>query len=457
MVPGSETVRPKSTADRRPGAAPNCGGGGDRAPLRCGPLSTLQFPPIPPSSATSPKRAEQAGVERTPPVEYQNIRSPQQLAKMADAMRAAKLIGFDTEFVSEDTYFPQLCLIQAVVDGDLFLIDPLELEDVTPFWEALTESQVTVAHAGREELRFCLRATGKRPGGLFDAQIAAGLVGLEYPAAYSTLISRVVGKRLSKGETRTDWRRRPLSDRQIDYALQDVEHLEPLYHKLTAQLEERGRLSWLNEEMESWQALIENAENQERWRRVSGISGLSSRQLAVVRELWRWRDGEAQRLDRPAKRVLRDDLIVELARRESSDPARIRAIRGFERRNYQKIVDPLSEAIQVALDLPEGEHPKRSTGSRRPALSLLGQFLSAALGALCRANDLAPSLVGGAQDLRDLVSHQLKLVDDPPPALARGWRAEVIGKTIDDLLHGRLKVGVVAPLDDQPLEFLREQ
>ena len=300
---------------------------------------------------------------------------------MVDAMRGAKFIGFDTEFVSEDTYYPQLCLIQANVDGELFIIDPMELDDVTSFWEALASpAHVTVAHAGREELRFCLRATDQRPHDLFDAQIAAGLVGMEYPAAYSTLISRVVGKRLAKGETRTDWRRRPLTPRQIDYALQDVVHLEPLYRKLSERLKQRDRFSWLTEEMENWQSQIEETDKQERWRRVSGISGLNPKQLAIARELWRWRDERARDLDRPPKRVLRDDLVVELARRESSDQQRIRAIRGFERRNYQRMVGDIAAAIERALELPESEYPRRAQSTGRPPLNLLGQFLSSALG-----------------------------------------------------------------------------
>ena len=390
------------------------------------------------------------------------IVKPQQLDDMVAAMRQASLIGFDTEFVSEDTYYPHLCLIQAKVDDALYIIDPLELPDVGPFWEALAghaetssdaPGHITIAHAGREELRFCHRATnGKRPRRLFDAQIAAGLVGMEFPAAYSTLISKVIGKRLAKGETRTDWRKRPLSNRQIDYALQDVVHLDELYRRLSQKLDDLDRTHWLDEEMETWQSAVEESDRQERWRRVSGIAGLSAKQLAIVREVWRWRDAKAQTQDRPPKRVLRDDLVVELARRESADPQRIRAVRGFERRNYQRFIPEIADSIATALELDEADYPSRGTGVRRPSLSLLGQFLSTALGSLCRDNALAPGLVGGAQDLRDLVSYQLKLVDTPEvPKLAKGWRAEVVGKSIDRLLQGEILVSVSNPLSDQPL------
>src|SRR5262249_16833962 len=188
--------------------------------------------------------------------------------------------------------------------GDrLAVIDPLEIEDVKPFWDLLARDQhETIVHSGREEFRFCRHAIGKRPAQLFDIQLAAGLIGMEYPAAYSSLVSKLLGKALAKGETRTDWRRRPLSEHQMEYALQDVVHLAPARNAIYRKLEKLHRESWLTAEMEIWQSDVEAFEVSERWRRVSGIAGLSMRQLAIVRELWLWRDGEAERRNWPPKR-----------------------------------------------------------------------------------------------------------------------------------------------------------
>jgi ribonuclease D len=148
-------------------------------------------------------------------VDYENIVSQRQLTDFCNSLRDANIIGFDTEFVSEDTFRPDLCLIQVVSGNRLAVIDPKAVADVTPFWELLaTGNHETVVHAGREELRFCLSATGRRPHDLFDLQIAAGLVGIEYPAAYSTLVRKILNSTLPKGETRSNWRRRPLSQRQ---------------------------------------------------------------------------------------------------------------------------------------------------------------------------------------------------------------------------------------------------
>ena len=246
-----------------------------------------------------------------PFADYEHIRDSKQLLDFCDQIAGERIIAFDTEFISENSYLPELCLIQVAAGEHLAVIDPLATDDVRPFWEVLAaEGHITVVHAGREELRFCRKAIGRAPAGWFDTQLAAGFVGMEYPAAYGTLISRILDKTLPKGETRTDWRRRPLSNRHLDYALQDVIYLAKITERLTEQIETLGRRQWLEEELLAWQKQVEDYDSEERWVRVSGISGLSRRSLAIVRELWRWRDNEARRRDRPAKHVLRDDLIV---------------------------------------------------------------------------------------------------------------------------------------------------
>lgn len=392
-------------------------------------------------------------------VDYQYISKPEELSELITALAASPLIALDTEFVSEDAYRPELCLVQVAGAGRLAIIDPQTVGDLQPFWQLLTEpGHTTLVHAGRQEFQFCLDATGKRPHGWFDVQIAAGFIGLEYPAAYSTLLAKLLGCTLTKAETRTDWRRRPLSSRQVEYAVQDVAYLEPIRDVLAARIESLGRTAWLAEELETWQQQLSTAENRDPWRRVSGIAGLSGRQLAIVRELWQWREEQAHKRNSPARRVLRDDLIVELARRQSSDPARIRAIRGFERRDLQRHIDGLSACIQRACELerPECPDPSRAPNWNSSQLQLLGQFLATALGSRCRAMEIAPSLVGTIQNLRDLVAHRLKLGggnDRQPPALSCGWRAQVVGDFIDDLLAGRVAIRVHDPLAENPLQL----
>jgi ribonuclease D len=393
-------------------------------------------------------------------VQYRNVIDERSLADMCRVLSQSPVITFDTEFVSEDSYRPELCLIQVSAGDELFVVDPLTIEDLSPFWEQLAApDHITVVHAGREELRFSYRAIGRFPHNVFDVQLAAGFVGLEYPAAYATLVGRLLDRSLSKGETRTDWRRRPLSRTQIEYALQDVLYLEQLHRLLESQLQKLNRSAWFDEELSIWQKQLQAIETSENWRRVSGLAGLSTRSLAVVRELWRWREEQAERRNMPARRVLRDDLLVELARSQTADLRRIRAVRGLDRRNLQHYLPEISDRIERALGLPEESYPARPIRSTRPQLSLLGQFLATTLGSICRDAQIATGIVGSAEDVRDLVSYRLGLegADQEPPALAVGWRAEVVGRRIDEVLQGRLAVRVTDPLAEQPLEFVRDE
>ena len=390
---------------------------------------------------------------------YDLVTTQEQLRSYCDSIRAAQIIAFDTEFVSEDSYQPELCLIQLAAAGKLAIVDPLEIEDLAPLWQLLTEpGRETLVHAGREEFRFCLRFAKARPHRWFDVQVAAGLVGMEYPASYGNLAGRLLGKSLDKGETRTDWRRRPLTEHQLQYALQDVADLEAIRNVLHLRLSKLGRLAWLEEELAAWQEDLEAYEAGEKWRRMGGLSGLSPRSLAVVRELWLWRDAEAQRRDGPARRVLRDDLIIELAKRLSADVRRIRAVRGMERGDLARYLPKIGQAIERALALTDRELPRLERKTTRQQLNLLGQFLSTALGSICRSAEVAPSLAGTAQDVRDLIAYRLNLGGFAPgevPLLARGWRSQVVGQVIDHLLAGDVSIRIADPLADEPLAFER--
>ena len=395
-------------------------------------------------------------------MQYDNIISDQDLRDFCQVIAGAKVIAFDTEFVSEDSYQPELCLIQVAAQGRLAIIDPLAVGDLTPFWHLLAApGKETLVHAGREEFRFCHKAIGKRPSGWFDVQLAAGLIGIEYPASYGNLAYKLLGKSLSKEETRTDWRKRPLSQRQLEYALLDVLDLEAIRDLLHAELESRGRLAWLAEELEVWQDSIEAAEaSTEKWRRVGGLAGMSRRTLGIVRALWSWRDAEAEQRNCPPRRILRDDLIIELAKRQTADAKRIRSLRGMEYSGVQRHLPKIASVIERALELKDHDLPQSERKNSRPQLNLLGQFLSTALGSICRKASVAASLVGTAQDVRDLIAYRLGLggfEEGELPALAAGWRAEVVGQVIDHLLAGDVYIRIADPLADEPLAFEKVQ
>jgi ribonuclease D len=386
-------------------------------------------------------------------VQYQNITTQADLQRYCDELAQAESIGFDTEFVAEHTFRPILCLVQVVAGGQLAVIDPLAVKDLTPFWEVLAQpGHTTIVHSGRGEVEFSLQAIGRMPAGLFDVQLAAGLVGMEYPAGYATLINRWFGEAPPKHETRTDWRRRPLSSRQLEYAVNDARYLQPLHQRLLARLTELGRESWMDEEMTRWREEIQRAATEERWWRVSGNTSLGGRVLGVVRELWRWRQAEAERLDKPARRILRDDLIIELAKRQTADLKQIQAVRGMEWGRLRSQLDEISECVRRGLENPEKDFARPRYRESPPQLAILGQLLSSALGSICRQAQLAPNLVGSPSDVRDLILY--RTASEPPadpPELARGWRAEVVGRLFEDLLEGKKAIRISDPMSEQPL------
>jgi len=388
---------------------------------------------------------------------HRTVASVQELKRLCGELAQCEAVALDTEFVAEYTYRPVLCVVQLAFDGGAALIDAMAVERMGLFWEAIAGGEhCTVVHAGRMEVEFCLAATRRGPAGLFDVQIAAGLAGMEYPASYNNLAMRVLNQTPTSRETRTDWRRRPLSRRQIEYAMADVASLLPLYRELHARLERLGRLDWMAEEMAEWQQEIDRSVSAERWRRVSGLSGLGPRELAVARELFAWREDEAARRNKPPRRVLRDDLLVELARRASADVKRIRAVRGLDRPDLRRCWPQLSACIGRALELPENRCPV--PGPRRERAeqyAVLGQFLFSALGNVCRKAQLAPGLAGSPGDVREWLAWRLggQPDEDRPPRLARGWRREFIGRLFEDLVAGRTALRVCEPNAESPLDL----
>lgn len=388
-------------------------------------------------------------------IEFEYIKSKTKLIDFCTRASASSIIAFDTEFVSEDCYQPQLCLVQVATDNELAIIDPLDLQDLSPFWELIVNADIgheTVVHAAREEFRFCKAFIDRRPNRLVDTQIAAGLIGLEYPAAYSTLANRLLGETIGKGETRTNWRHRPLSQTQLDYAIKDVVFLHAIYKKISSRLKKLNRLDWLQEEMGHQQQEFELQEVREKWQRLSGIVSLQSKDLAVVRELWRWREAVGKSRNLPPRRILRDDLLVALAKRGISNIQKIRAIRGMEFGRIQRYLPDISEAIERGIQMPKNQWPQRPKKSRVPNLGLLGQFLATALGVICRDASIAPNLAGTTQDLRTMAAWRLQMIDlDETPRLMTGWRREVIGDEIDQVLKGHKSIRVSDPKSEQPL------
>lgn len=382
------------------------------------------------------------------------IATPSALGELVDHLRAAGRFAFDTEFVSEETFEPVLCLIQVATRDRLAVIDPLAIADLSPFWELVIDPTIEVVmHAASEDLRICRFKTGTVPRRVFDVQIAAGLVGFGYPLSLVNLIGQALRITVSGGETRTDWRRRPLSPAQLRYALDDVRYLLDLADLLSAQLKELGRVDWAEDEFAQFVAGIQNRVEEERWRRLPGLHQLNRRGLEAARRLAEWRFLEARRSNRPIRQLLRDDLLVAIAKRQPASRRDLEALRDFNRPHLlSRAADLL--AVIASAQLVAHEHlpepPDRHDDG--PGLTMVVNLLAAALAQCCAQAKVAAGLVGTSNDLKDLVRwHSQNCPESSRPDLAEGWRAEVCGKPLLDVLSGRCALRVADPKADVPV------
>lgn len=371
-------------------------------------------------------------------------------------IRESGIVAFDTEFISESTYRPKLCLIQLATRDRCVAVDPFEV-DVAEWWEIMLDDETTiVAHAAREEARFCMTNTGHLPRKVVDVQLAEGLRSSSYPLSYERLIGRVMGRQLSATETRTDWQRRPLTDRQIEYALDDVRFLLDVWDRQRRSLESQNRLAWATEEFSRLLVDMKAERSGENWARLSGIRRLNSKQLAVARELYRWREEEAERRDQPIRRVLRDDLLIDLAKRQPQSESELLNSRDMNRSNFRRSASSIIERIRKALALPPDQYPPRFTREKNNSDDpVIGKLLALSLANRCVEQNLSAGLVGTSNDLREFVRWHNKGRKGEPPRLAHGWRGEICGELLRDVLEGRVSVRVADPNSDHPLVFER--
>jgi ribonuclease D len=369
-------------------------------------------------------------------------------------------LGLDTEFVGETSYHPELCLIQVATETALYLIDPFAFESLAAFWKFIASpSHQVVVHAGREEVRLCHRAFGQVPARLFDLQIAAGLVGLPYPLGHGALVFHVLGKKLTKGETLTEWRHRPLTASQIHYAFDDVRYLLAAQAQLEDRLRRLERSSWAEEE---FQRLTELATPEaptteslgEKWRKVRGASSLDRRRLAVLRELFVWREQTALQLNRPARVIVRDDLLVEIARRPAKNARELKVIRGLAHKHLDEIFAAIERGRALSLEAcPEPFERDQDP----PQISLAVSLVQAALVDYASKHRIAPNLVATNQDVKSLVRAFVQGdISQAVTLMTRGWRAEFALPHVLAILEGRRGLRIVDLRREAPLEYRDE-
>ena len=359
------------------------------------------------------------------------------LAEFCGRMRGERFVTIDTEFMRDRTYYPKLCLVQVAGEQEAVAIDPLAPGlDLAPLLAVLADPAVLkVMHAARQDLEIFFHL-GQLPAPFFDTQVAAMVCGFGEEVAYDTLVSKLAGAHLDKSSRFTDWSRRPLSEAQIRYALGDVTHLRVIYEKLAGRIAQEGRTSWVEEEL---QALLDpnlyRQPPEDAWRRLK-LRTRDARFVAIVQALAAWREREAQRRDLPRARILRDDLLMEVA---ANRPQSVEELKALDRVNLDReSVAGVVAAIKSAMALPKGALPAvpepvvlpRGVGPTVDLLRVLLKYRSEESG-------VAQRLLANTAELEAIA------VDDEAevPAL-HGWRREIFGADALALKAGRLALGM---------------
>jgi ribonuclease D len=350
---------------------------------------------------------------------------------------SADYVTVDTEFMRDKTYWPQLCLVQVAGPEAAAIIDPLAPGiDLAPMLSLMAEPGVLkVFHAARQDIEIFVNMTGAVPRPLFDTQVAAMVCGFGDAVSYETLASKLAGAHIDKSSRFTDWAHRPLTDRQLQYAMSDVVPLRTVYEKLAARLAKNGRAAWLEEEM----AILTDPatyslDPAEAWRRFKVRSG-NRRLLALVRELAAWRERAAQQRNLPRNRLLRDEAIMEIAAHAPHTVGELSRMRGLGKSFAEgRLGAEILAAVSRVLATPESEYPAPPQRREPPAgIGPLIDLLRVLLKLRCDENDVAQKLVADTEDLEMIAA------DDAAPVRAlRGWRAELFGNDALDLKHGRL-------------------
>jgi ribonuclease D len=372
-----------------------------------------------------------------------------EIVEAATLARARGRFGIDTEFMSEGRYRALLCLVQVVVDDPsaeggirIILIDGLGDVDVTPLAELLADPSIEVVlHAGRQDVAILRRAWQTELTNIFDTQIAAGFAGGSAQAGYGNLIGAILGQRVGKTASYTRWDARPLTAEQLNYAAEDVAHLLELADELQRRVRETGRLEWAREECRRLESATDERDPDSAWERLPRVNQLDPRARAVARELAAWRERTASHEDRPVGSVLADPPLVELAKRQPSALTGLEQIRGIHpsgiRRRGHAIIDAIARGRE-AEPIPRDEYRGRSEPGDAPLIALAEALLRA------RALDagLAYELIASRSELDQIVAASRRGEPEPDVRTLAGWRRELVGEDLRDLLAGRSAVSV---------------
>ena len=363
--------------------------------------------------------------------------------------RAARFdaIAVDTECLRERTYHPRLCLVQVATPDECVVIDVIAIDNLAPLAILMRdEGTVKVFHACSQDMEVLNYTLGALPAPIFDTQVAAAFLGERMQASYNGMVHAFCGVTLPKSESLTDWSRRPLTPEQIEYALDDVRYLIKAYDVIMERLDKSGRASWVLDEIKP---LTDRShyvvDRRVAFKRVKRVNSLTRRQLAVARELAAWREARAEYSNIPRKWLMSDEVLIALSKRPPHDAASLRRVRGTEQLSDADVAGALS-VIARGESCPADKYPfiARTHKPASPELESVIDLMYALIRLVGERSGVATAMIASRDDLVDYVDHQ----QDSP--LREGWRFELVGTLIDDLLNGDIGLTV----KDRALEIL---
>ena len=369
------------------------------------------------------------------------ITSSVELAAVCKSLSRSEYVTVDTEFMREATYWPRLCVIQMAGPEEGVIVDAMAPNlDLEPFFRLMANERIMkVFHAARQDIEIVFHRGGLIPHPIFDTQVAAMVCGFGDSISYDQLVHRLTGARIDKSSRFTDWGRRPLSERQIEYALADVTHLRDVYQALAARLGEQGRADWVREEMGVLTSpSTYRLEPAEAWKRLK-MRVRKPIELAILQEVAAWREREAQARDVPRSRVVKDDAIYEIASQQPTTPAALGHLRpmprGFER---SRSAEEILAAVRRALEMPKEELPR--VPKHRPAANGNGaavDLLKVLLKMISESHGVASKIIATVDDLEAIAGD-----DGADVPAMHGWRRELFGETALKLKRGEIALAV---------------
>lgn len=375
------------------------------------------------------------------------ISTYEELSAFSERAARFNAIAVDTEFLRERTYHPRLCLVQVATPDECVVIDVIAIDNLAPLAILMRdEGTVKVFHACSQDMEVLNYTLGALPAPIFDTQIAAAFLGERMQTSYNGMVHAFCGVTLPKSESLTDWSRRPLTPEQIEYALDDVRYLIKAYDVIMERLDESGRASWVLDEI---RPLTDRShyvvDRRVAFKRVKRVNSLTRRQLAVARELAAWREARAEYSNIPRKWLMSDEVLIALSKRPPHDAASLRRVRGTEQLSDADVAGALS-VIARGESCPADKYPfiARTHKPASPELESVIDLMYALIRLVGERSGVATAMIASRDDLVDYVDHP----QDSP--LREGWRFELVGTLIDDLLNGDIGLTV----KDRALEIL---